>query len=83
VRDISLNAFNQVGNEIAAATELNVDLCPGITRPAPEGDEPIVEPGGVEEQRAGSECKAVIEVTVRGLAANEPLVNDRTRRRSM
>ena len=55
VRDISLNAFNQVGNEIAAATELNIDLCPGITRPAPEGDEPIVEPGGVEEQRAGSE----------------------------
>ena len=55
VRDISLDAFDQIGNEIAAAAELNIDLCPGIARPAPEGDEPIVEPGDVEEQRASSE----------------------------
>jgi hypothetical protein len=32
VRDISLDAFDQIGNEIAAAAELNIDLGPGIAR---------------------------------------------------
>jgi hypothetical protein len=55
VRDISPNAFDQIGNEVAAAAELNIDLRPGIARPASEGDEPIVEPGDVQEQRASNE----------------------------
>ena len=55
VCNISFNAFDQIGNQITAAAKLNINLRPGIVRPVPQGDEPIVNPGDAEKHRTSDE----------------------------
>ena len=55
VCNISFDAFDQIGDQIAATAKLNINLRPGIVRPVPQGHEPIVDPGDVEKHRTSDE----------------------------
>jgi hypothetical protein len=55
VGNISFDAFDQIGDQIAAAAKLNINLRPGIVRPVPQGDEPIVDPADVKKHRTSDE----------------------------
>lgn len=80
--DISLDAFDEIGNEIAAPPELNIDLRPGIARPVAQGHKPIVDPGDVEDCRASGENQGCHRGDRAWVGRLRVIVNDRMPRRS-
>lgn len=43
MRSISLDCFDQVGDEVESLLELNIDICEGVLSIYPQSDKRIVE----------------------------------------
>jgi len=54
VLGVSLDRLHQVGDEVEAAAELDVDLGPGVVAAVPQGNETVVHADG-DDERQGDE----------------------------
>jgi hypothetical protein len=62
----ALDGLHQVGDEVVAALELDVDLLERVLRLAPEGDQPVVRRDEPSKEDRGDDHQCEQHATLRG-----------------